>query len=103
MNIFGYNPNVRSKHAHIVDATVAYDEAETGQVFILLIHQAVGMKGLKHHLLFPMQCHMNGFLINEVPKFLAPVPGEITHFIQIMNTFDATHPIIIPELQVTSM
>ena len=39
---------------------------------------------------------MNGVLINEVPKFLAPLPSEILHAIQIVNPFDATHPIIIP-------
>ena len=43
-----------------------------------------------------MQCHMNGVLIDEVPKFLAAIPSETTHAIQIENPFDATRPIIIP-------
>ena len=43
-----------------------------------------------------MQCHVNGVLINEVPKFPAPIPSETTHAIQIENPFYATHPIIIP-------
>ena len=43
-----------------------------------------------------MQCYMNGVLIDEVPKFLAPVPSETTHAIELENPFDATHPIIIP-------
>ena len=54
------------------------------------------MKGLDHHLLCPMQCHMNGVLIDEVPKFLAPVLSETTHATQLENSFDATHQIIIP-------
>ena len=37
---------------------------------------------------------MNGVLINEVPKFLAPIPSETMHAIQLKNIFNATHPII---------
>ena len=54
------------------------------------------MKGLNHHLLCLMQCHVNGVPINEVPNFLAPVPSETTHAIQIENPIDAAHPIIVP-------
>ena len=39
---------------------------------------------------------MKGVLIDEVPKFLAPVPSEIMHAIQLENPFDAIHQIIIP-------
>ena len=42
-----------------------------------------------------MQGCMNGVLIDEVPKFLAPIPIETMHAIQVLNPFDATHPIII--------
>ena len=54
------------------------------------------MKDLDHHLLCPMQCHVNGVLIDKVPKFLVPIPSETTHDIHIENPFDATYPIIIP-------
>ena len=53
------------------------------------------MKVLNHYLFCPMQCHMNGVLI-EVPKFMVPIPGETMHAIQLENPFDATHQIIIP-------
>ena len=43
-----------------------------------------------------MQCFMNGVWIDEVPKFLAPIPSETTHAVKIEDTFDATDPIIIP-------
>ena len=96
VNVFGYNTKAGSKHACIVNAVVAYTEPKTGQVVILLINQAIEMKGLDHHPLCPMQCFMNGVMIDEVSKFLAPVPSETTHAIQLENPFDATHPIIIP-------
>ena len=85
-----------SKHAYVVNATVAHAEPETCHVVILLINQAIEMKGLDHHLLCPMQHCVNGVVIDEVPKFLAPVPSETTHAKQIANPFDATHPIINP-------
>ena len=96
MNIFGYDPKAESKNAHIIDATVTYTVPETGQVVILSINQAIERKGLDHHFLCPMQCQVNGVLIDEVPKFLEPILSETMHAIQIENAFDATHPIIIP-------
>ena len=39
---------------------------------------------------------MNGVLIDEVPKFLAPIHNETIHAIQIVNPFVDNHPIIIP-------
>ena len=60
MNVYGYDPKAGLKHACTVDATVAYTEPETGQVVILLINQAIEMKGLGHHVLCLMQCCTNG-------------------------------------------
>ena len=73
------------KHACIVYVAIAYTEPETGHVVILLLNQVVEMKGLNHRLLCQMQCCMNGVLINEVPKFLALIPSETMHAIQIEN------------------
>ena len=42
-----------------------------------------------------MQCCLNCVQINEVPKFLAGTPSERTHAIELVNPFDATHPLII--------
>ena len=39
---------------------------------------------------------MNGVLINEVQRFLAPIPSETKHAIQLENPNDAIHPIIFP-------
>ena len=38
---------------------------------------------------------MNSVPINEVPKFLTPIPGKAIHAIQIENHFDAAHKVII--------
>ena len=54
------------------------------------------MDELVNHLLCPMQCHLNGVQINEVPKFLAEIPSETTHAIELVDPFYATQPLIIP-------
>ena len=71
-----------------------------GQVFILLINQAIYMKDLNYHFLCPMQCHVNGVVIDEVPKFLTPIPSKTIHAMQVNNPFNTIHPIII-SLQLT--
>ena len=43
-----------------------------------------------------MQCHLNGLHISEVPKFLAESPGMTTNATELVNSFDAAHPLIIP-------
>ena len=43
-----------------------------------------------------MQCHMNGVVIDEVPKFLTCVPNETMHAIWILNSLNATQLITIP-------
>ena len=70
----GYDPKVGSKHAHIIDDAVVYDEPNMGQVFIFLIHMVIKLKGLNHHHLCSMQCHMNDLPMDEVQMFLAPIP-----------------------------
>ena len=76
MNVYGYDAEAGLKCTCEVNAAVAYTLPETHQIFNLSINQVFEMKGLVHHLLCPMQCHVNGVLIDEVPKFLAPIPSE---------------------------
>ena len=95
VNVFRYYPKAESKHVHIVNATVARTEPETGQVVIHLINQEIKMKGLEHQLLCLMQCCMNSALINKVSKFFIPIPGKTMHAIQLEDPFDATYPVII--------
>ena len=96
MNVYGYDPTAGLKHACVVNAAVAYIVHDTGQVVILSINQVIKIKGLNHNLFHLMQSCMNGVLIDEVPKFLAPILHETTDATQIENPFDATHIIIIP-------
>ena len=78
----------------MVNVAVTYIVPEISQVVILLINQVIEMKGLDHHLLCPMQHHVNGAMIDEIPKFLASILSETMQAIQLENPFDATIPTI---------
>ena len=91
-----YDPKVGSMSAHVVVATVSHDEPELSQVFIPSTLWAIEMKDLDQYLLCLMQCHRNGVLVDAVPVFLLSISSEAMHAIETVNTFDATHPIIIP-------
>jgi len=96
VNVYGFDPSDGSKSARIVDAAIKYISPFTGEKFILMINQAIEIKGLDHHLLCPMQCRLNGARINELPKFLADLPTLETHAIQLSDPDDPTHPLLIP-------
>ena len=42
-----------------------------------------------------MQHRLNGVQISEVPKFLGETLSETTHAIELVDPFNATHPLII--------
>ena len=93
VNVYEYDHKAGSKHANVVDAAAAYTIPEAGQVVMVSINQVVEMKVLNNYLLCSIQCHINGVLIDEVPKFLASIPNENTHVIQIENCLITSNPL----------
>jgi hypothetical protein len=65
----------------IVTAAIAYDDQKSGQVFILILHQALHFKDMDHCLLCPMQLRLNDVVLNERPKFLTTSPTDTDHAI----------------------
>jgi hypothetical protein len=64
---------------------------------MLTINKALHIPELEHILLCPMQCRVNGVVIDECPKFMASNPTDSTHSITIQNdNRDLAHPLIIP-------
>ena len=60
-----------------------------------MINQAICIDGLANHLSCPMQCHLNGMQISEVPQFLAENPSETNHAMELVDPYDAAHPFFI--------
>ena len=54
-----------------------------------MIHQAVYIPGLDHHLLSPMQCTVADVEINDCPRFLIANPTEDSHCIIAHDEYGA--------------
>ena len=78
LKAFGYNPKAGLRHAHKANVIPAYIEPQTGQIVVLLINQAIEMKGLDIN--FSTQCSfvwMAYWSMNS-PSFCA-LPRAIFH------------------------
>ena len=73
------------KKVPIISAAVAYDDPRSGEVFILIFHQALHFMDMNHCLICPMQLRLNDVVINEQPKFLLHQPSEKDHAIVAEN------------------
>ena len=74
VRVSSYDPEAGARECQMVSAAVAWDHPQTGQVYLLVIHQAIEVPNLPNHLLSPMQCRMNGVRVNDVPIFLLKIP-----------------------------
>ena len=91
VNFNSYDPIDGHRSAKTVDAVVGYHDPQHGQRFILMIKQAIHIDGLVNHLLFSMQCHLNGMQVSEVPKLLALNPSDTTHAIELVDHFEMNY------------
>ena len=85
VQVVGYDPALGAKTYQTISGVVAHDDPVTGEVIHLVIHQAIHIPHLDHHLLFPMQCRVNDVIINETPKFLDPSPTDQMHAIAVID------------------
>ncbi len=70
----GYDPSLGTKTYATVSEVLAYDDPVTGEVYHLVINQAIHIPHLDHHLLCPMQCQVNDMVVDNTPMFLASTP-----------------------------
>ena len=71
------------KKVPIVSAAIAYDDPRSGDVYILILHQALHFPELSRCLLCPMQLRLNDVVVNERPKFLTHKPTEDDHALRV--------------------
>ena len=96
VDVYGYDNKSRHKNITTVDAAVAYDDPQTGNVSLLLINQAILIPSMENILLCPMQCRLNNVTVNDVPKFLVKNATVNDHLIIIPSDDDAMHALHIP-------
>ena len=62
----------------------------------MVIHQAIEIPSMTHHLLCPMQCRVNDVIVGETPKFMVANPTDETHALTIPDDDDPTRAIHLP-------
>ena len=50
-----------------------------------MINQEIQISSLVKHLLYPIQCYLNGLQISETTKFLADIPSVPIHGMQLLD------------------
>lgn len=76
-----YSPAIEKlKNIPIVSAAIAYDDAVTGETYMVIINQALYFgHHLENILLSPNQFRVNGIQVEEAPKHLTQ--GKSSHSI----------------------
>jgi hypothetical protein len=96
VNVVGYDESLGTKTYATVSGVVAYDDPRTGRMLHLVIHQAIHIPHLDHHLLCPMQCRVNDVIVNNLPKFLVSDPTDQTHALTIKDPDNPLQSVILP-------
>ncbi len=96
VSIVGYDESLGSKTYQTVNGVVAYDDPQTGRMLHLIINQAIHIPHFDHHLLCPMQYHVNDATINNLPKFLVANPTDQIHALTITDPNNPLQPVILP-------
>jgi len=74
VNVVGYDKSLSTKTYATVSVVVAYDDPRTGRTLHLVIHQAIHIPHLDHHLLCHLQCRVNDVIVNDLPSFWHRTP-----------------------------
>ena len=81
VNAVGYDPSLGAREYSTITGGLVYVQPYTGKRYHLVVHQAIHMPELDHHLLCPMQLRANGVQVNDCPKFYCKKPDEESHAI----------------------
>ena len=83
VTVHAYDKELGERTYRTVSAVVGYTCPSSGATYHLVIHQAIEIPHLEHHLLCPMQCRVNDVVVNDVPKFLSKNVTPETHAIVV--------------------
>ena len=85
VNAQGYDPSLGIRQYPTISGVIGYVHPFTGRKFHIIIHQAVHMPELGHHLLCPMQVRANGVTLNECPRMYCSEPSAEDHAVVALD------------------
>ena len=95
VNFLSCYPYLVDRTYQTVSGVIGYDHPILGQTYHLVIHQAISITHLDHHLLFTMQARVNDVTINKITKFLASNLTNETHYIIVIDPDDPAQRVIL--------
>eukprot|EP00978_Attheya_sp_CCMP212_P048981 scaffold599524_cov63-Attheya_sp.AAC.1 len=84
VNVSGFDSSLGTVNDRsVVSAALAYDDPTTGEVIILVIHQAIYIPTMDHKLVCPMQLRMNEVMMDDCPNVLHSDPMDEMNAIKL--------------------
>ena len=98
VNVTTYDPKgPTAKAMRTVSAALAYDDPETGEVILLIIHQAISIPHMDNNLLSTFQLRLNDVKVNDVPKILTDKPSVENHCLIVPSPCEEDYdPYLVP-------
>ena len=96
VSLSGWNASVGSTECPTVTGVVAYDHPYTGITYMLVWHQAIYLDSMENHLVCPMQCQVNGVVVNDTPKIFVEHPTDQSHAIVVKDLMDPENTLVVP-------
>ena len=93
VDVSGWDASAGSVECPTISGAISYDHTSSGQVYMLVFHQAIHCPILTNNLMRPMQSCMEGFRINDIPKFLAEDTYEKIHAIIVYEPLNPNEPV----------
>ena len=76
-----YDPQQGTRSIPIVDAALQYDCPYSGKSYILVLHNALHVATMPHHLIPPFIMREAGIIVNDIPKIQVNDPDVMDHSI----------------------
>ena len=85
VNVQGYDPSLGIRLYQTISGVIGYVHPHNGRKYHIIIHQAIHMPDLGHHLLCPMQVRANGVILNECPRMYCNEPTAEDHAVVALD------------------
>ena len=85
VNVQGDDPALGVRQYSTIPGVVGYVHPFTGRKIRIVVHQAIHMPELGHHLLCPMQVRANGVTLNECPRMYCSEPSAEDHAVVALD------------------
>ena len=88
VNVQGYDAALGVKQYRTISGALAFIHPCTLKRYHVVVHQAVYIPDLPHHLLFPMQFQAHGVRVNDCPRMYEDAPDAKSHSIVADSVLD---------------